>query len=105
MRLGVTFPNFLSTEDQQNLVPIARTADRLGFHSAWANDHLLRLWGIHFMDPMTMVSVAAGATERIKLGTAVLLLPYRIPAVLASAAASLDVLSGGRLILGVGVGW
>jgi len=105
VRLGVTFPNFLSTEDQRHLVPIARAAESLGYDSAWANDHLLRLWGIHFMDPLTMVSVAAGATERIRLGTAVLLLPYRDPVVLASAAASLDVLSGGRLVLGVGVGW
>jgi probable F420-dependent oxidoreductase len=105
MRLGVTFPNFHSTEDQQQLVPIAQTADRLGFDSVWANDHLLRLWGIQFMDAMTMVSVAAGATSRVRLGTAVLLLPYHPPAMLAHACASLDVLSGGRLLLGVGVGW
>jgi probable F420-dependent oxidoreductase len=105
MRVGVTFPNFLSTEDQRQLVPIAQAADRLGFDSVWANDHLLRLWGIHFMDALTMVSVAAGATQRVRLGTAVLLLPHHRAALLAHACASIDVLSGGRLMLGVGVGW
>jgi probable F420-dependent oxidoreductase len=61
--------------------------------------------GMQWLDPLVTLSVIAGATERIRLGTSVLVLPYRNPVNLAAEAAALDVLSGGRFILGVGAGW
>ena len=81
---------------------IAETAEAVGFDSLWAGDH------VAFHQPLLDITVAlttfAAVTERIKLGSGVLLLPLRAPALVAREFASLDYLSGGRVILGVGVG-
>lgn len=81
---------------------IAESAEAAGFDSLWAGDH------IAFHEPLLDVTVAlatfAAATERITLGAGVLLLPLRTPALVAREFASLDYLSGGRTILGVGIG-
>jgi probable F420-dependent oxidoreductase len=81
---------------------VARLAEEAGFDSLWAGDH------ISFQNPLLDVTVALSAfaawTERIQLGAGVVLLPLRSPAVVAKEFASLDYLSGGRVVLGVGVG-
>jgi probable F420-dependent oxidoreductase len=83
----------------------------LGFDSVWASDHVFnvsyvyeRLGNRPYYDPLSILSYVAAITENLVLGTSVLVLPYHNPMRLAKAAATLDVMSGGRLALGVGVG-
>jgi probable F420-dependent oxidoreductase len=93
-----------SKPDPERLVMVAREAETQGFHSVWVPDHVLRVFG-PILDPLTVLSFVAGTTQRIELGTNVLIVPYRRPLILANETASLDALSGGRFILGVGAGW
>jgi len=95
--------------DPSVLVRLGRTAERLGFDRVWANDHpvtpsFLRDERPHHYDALATLSAVAGATRRIGLGTAVIALPLRDPVELAHQASSLDQLSGGRLVLGLGLG-
>ena len=90
---------------------MAQAAERAGFDACFVTDHpmpgdrWLASGGHHTLDPFVALSFAAAATSRIRLHTHVLVLPYRNPFLTAKAAASLDVLSGGRLILGVASGY
>ncbi|MGE3538028.1 MAG: LLM class flavin-dependent oxidoreductase [Candidatus Tectimicrobiota bacterium] len=79
-----------------------RRVERLGYDALWSGDHIIMHSPI--MDVMTVLASFAALTERIKLGTAVYLLPLRHPVATAKQVASLDLLSGGRFIFGVGVG-
>jgi alkanesulfonate monooxygenase len=93
--------------DIQGLYAYAERAEALGFESLWAWDHVLL--GVEpsfpIVDSITMLGAIAARTRTIKLGTGVLVLPLRNPVVAAKALGSLDVISGGRLILGVAAGW
>ena len=80
----------------------ARRVERLGFDALWSGDHLIMYNPI--MDVMTVLATFAAITERVKLGTAVYLMPLRHPIAIAKQVTSLDLLSGGRFIFGVGVG-
>lgn len=80
----------------------AQRAEALGFDSLWVGDHIA--FHVPIADSLTTLAFAAGVTERIALGTAVYLLPLRHPTLIAKSTATLDLLSGGRLVLGVGVG-
>jgi probable F420-dependent oxidoreductase len=124
MRLGVSLPNVGLDHGKETLLPVAEAAERLGFDSVWAAHHVLMPYeraseypykrsgtemamtpGMQWLDPIVTLSTVAATTERVKLGTSVFVLPYRDPVTLAAELAALDVLSSGRLILGVGVGW
>jgi probable F420-dependent oxidoreductase len=91
---------------------VAARAERLGYHSLWTFQRLLvgvdqRLDPVYasVLDPLVALGYAAALTRRVRLGVAVVNLPFVSPAYLAKQAASLDVLSGGRLDLGLGTGW
>jgi probable F420-dependent oxidoreductase len=115
MELGLLLPSGLAQLDTGGAIPdgavpggavpglveIARTAERLGFDSVWVGDSLSRAR----VEPLTLLAAVAQATERITLGTAVLIPAYRNPAQAALTLSSLDLLSGGRLTLGVGAGF
>jgi len=79
-----------------------RTCEALGYESAWVQDQTVGT--MQTLDPLTLLAYAATVTERMRLGVSVLVLPLRNPLNLAKTAATLDRLSGGRLIVGVGVG-
>ena len=108
---GVMYPvPFVAPED---FVRVAVDCERLGYHSVWGNDHITTQHYVrelfpgnppNFYELMTVLSFCAAATKTIKVGTAVAVLPMRDPFWLAKQAATIDQLSGGRLILAVGIG-
>jgi probable F420-dependent oxidoreductase len=111
MRIGISLLNNWGIEDAQALVGLATRAEALGFDSVWVHDHVFnvghvfdRIGGRPYYEPLTLLSYVAARTERVRLGTSVLVLPYHNPIRLAKTAATLDVLSGGRLVMGIGVG-
>jgi len=111
MKLGFSLLNNWGVGDAQALVDLACRAEELGIDSVWVHDHVFnvghvfdRIGGKPYYEPLTLLSFVAARTRRVRLGTSVLVLPYHNPVRLAKAAATLDVLSGGRLIMGVGVG-
>jgi probable F420-dependent oxidoreductase len=97
----------------EDFVRVAIDCERLGYHSVWGNDHITTQHYVrelfpgkppNFYELMTVLSFCAAATKTIKVGTAVAVLPMRDPFWLAKQAATIDQLSGGRLILAVGIG-
>lgn len=128
-RIGINLPAYAQEDpgDWSHLLDCARAADMTGVDRVVVTDHVVygnnqqayarpelggRAGGKqptgpdgHWLEPMTVLSVACGLTSQVRLGTTILLAALRRPVVLAKAATTLDVLSGGRLDLGVGVGW
>ena len=125
MQFGVLLPQFgalaRSADVQHRIRAVAQTAERLGYDVLWTAEHIIfpqtigtpYPYGGRFPYPVTdpildivaTLSYVAAITSRIRLGSSVLVLPYRNPLVLAKELASLDVLSEGRLLLGVAAGW
>lgn len=98
VRCGVV----MTAQDRATVLRLAKAYESAGFDSIWVGDHVS--FYIPILESLTLLSFVAGVTERIRLGTSVYLLPLRHPTTTAKVASTLDVLSGGRLTLGVGVG-
>jgi probable F420-dependent oxidoreductase len=124
VRIGVALPSVGLEHDRRFILDVARAAEDGGLDSVWTVDHVVLPYEresrypyqrsgtevafdpqVNWLDPLVTLSLVAGVTERVKLGTSILVLPYRNPVVVAGQVASLDVLSAGRFILGVGAGW
>lgn len=104
VRFGVFLPSFAASAplDPGLIRRVATRAEELGFDHLWVGDHFV--WNVGMLAPMQVLSHVASVTSTIRLGTGVYLLPLRHPSITAKDVASLDVLSGGRVILGVGAG-
>jgi probable F420-dependent oxidoreductase len=122
MKLGFSLPTAGDWATPENQIRVAREAEALGYHSLWVFQRLLypleprneyppvpgKVWPKPFervLDPIVTLAYVAAATTRIRLGTSVLIMPFYTPVVLAKQLATLDVLSGGRLDVGLGIGW
>jgi probable F420-dependent oxidoreductase len=111
-RFGVFLPSYIwegdGPERARGITEFARVVEDLGFDSLFVTDHLLaakRFYSVSFLEPLTALAVAAGATQRVRLGTSILIMPLRHPVILAKELATLQFLSGNRVVLGAGVGW
>src|SRR5258708_25147707 len=96
---GPRFGVGLGPQTLPDCIEFVRLAEELGFDSYWANDHPTRT-----ADPWNVLTALAATTKRIRLGSLVSCVYYRNPVVLARQAADVDRLSGGRLVLGIGIG-
>jgi len=111
MQFGIHLPQIGRKAGPEAIRRAAQQAEALGYDDVWVNDHLAVPADApyppspSFYEPVITLTWAAAATERVRLGTSVLVLPLRHPVHLAKELATLDLLSGGRLILGAGVGW
>lgn len=123
MKIGAKLPNSGSLPLERGIPQMAIALERAGFASLWVSDHIVlprtiaspypfaadgrATWpsDTPYLDAMIALALAAASTERVRLGTAVLVLPLRHPVIFAKQAASIDAASGGRLEIGVGAGW
>jgi probable F420-dependent oxidoreductase len=111
MKLGIHLPHIGRKAGPDSIRRTAIQAEELGFDDVWVSEHIIvpKDGGYppsaNFWDPVLTLTWAAAVTKRVRLGTSVLVLPLRHPLPLAKELATLQNLSGGRLILGAGVGW
>jgi probable F420-dependent oxidoreductase len=111
MQFGVHLPSNHGWDHIEDLLDLARLSEELGYESVWASQHVFhagyladRLGERPYYAPLPLLAAVAAATTRVRLGTSVLVLPFHHPVMLAKELATLDVVSGGRLTVGVGVG-
>lgn len=121
MRIGFHLPQWGDGATRDGVVAVARKVEEVGLDAVWVADHVVlptastsrypyseeTPFGPEdgFLEALTTLAVVAGATERVRLGTSVLVMPMRHPVLTAKVAATIDVLSGGRLVLAMGAGW
>lgn len=111
-RFGVFLPSFIwegdGVERARGIKDFSRQAEDLGYESIFITDHLFaakQFYSVNFLEPISALSTVAGVTEKVKLGTSVMVLPIREPVLLAKQLATLHFLSAGRAVLGAGIGW
>lgn len=110
MNFGVVLPTYGKNASRLAIVDTALAAEELGFDSVWVTDHLAlpqadaERFG-HIFEAITTLSYLAASTRRVRLGISTLVLPQRNPLEIGKELATLDALSGGRLILTAGIGW
>ncbi|HEY8171847.1 MAG TPA: LLM class F420-dependent oxidoreductase [Dehalococcoidia bacterium] len=123
MEIGIHIPQVGPNASRETVGEFARAADEAGFDGIWVFDHVVLQRNqeskypysadgnmgfpptMDFLEPLTLLAYLAGITKRAKLGTSVLVLPMRQPVLHAKIMATIDHLSGGRFVLGAGVGW
>ena len=123
MKIGFAVPNLGGLATAEGMIQVAERADQLGFDTLWITDHVVvprepssrypysesgRLPvdpDGNYFEPLASLAYLGGRTRRIRLGTSVLIAPYRNPVVTAKMLSSLDALSGGRVTIGIGAGW
>jgi probable F420-dependent oxidoreductase len=123
MEIGLHVPQVGPLASRDNIAAFARAADDAGFDGLWVFDHVVLQKEqqstypyspdgtlgfpptMDFLEPLTLLAFLAGHTKRARLGTSVLVLPMRQPVLHAKIMATIDALSGGRFVLGAGVGW
>lgn len=110
MKFGFILPNFGAIASGDAIRRCAALAEELGFDSIWTTDHVLMPASMpepygNLVESLVALTVAATVTQRVQLGTSIVVTPQREPVLLAKQLASIDAISGGRLILGAGVGW
>ncbi|MGA1974855.1 MAG: TIGR03619 family F420-dependent LLM class oxidoreductase [Conexivisphaerales archaeon] len=110
MRFGVCIPNFGDHLSPESIREVCLAAEEVGYDSVWTTDHLVTPSGTsspykNSYESVTVLAYAAAVTRRVALGTSIIVLPMRDPVLLAKQLATVDQLSGGRLIAGLAVGW
>jgi probable F420-dependent oxidoreductase len=111
MEFGICIPHYGKPIDIPKILDTVRRAEELEFDSIWVTDHILVpqtleiIYRDHMLEPLALLSHVAALTRRVKIGTSVIILPYRNPIVVAKMLATIDQLSAGRLIFGAAVGW
>ena len=111
LKVGVVLPTYRALANAENIVRAVALSESLGFDSVWVTDHIvvpsasLEAFGPTFFEAMTVMSYVAGITRTVQIGAAILIVPYRHPVLLAKMLATADQLSGGRVVLGAGLGW
>lgn len=111
MKLGICVPHYGRPIEVDRMLAVARHTEEAGLDSVWVTDHVIVprdvdvIYREHMLDPLAMLPWLAAVTDRLLIGTSVIILPYRSPIPVAKLLASVDVLSGGRLIVGAAIGW
>src|SRR5205814_2563929 len=111
MKLGICVPHYGRPIEVDRMLGIVRHTEEVGLDSVWVTDHVIVprdvdvIYREDMLDPLAMLPWLAAVTERLLIGTSVIILPYRSPIPVAELLASVDVLSGGRLIVGAAIGW
>ncbi|MCL4241828.1 MAG: LLM class F420-dependent oxidoreductase [Dehalococcoidia bacterium] len=110
MRYGVAIPQANQFAAPEALRAMARAVEDIGFDSIWVSDHVIVPEGSSYIpefmtEPLAVLSYLAAETTHITIGTSVLIVPYRDPVFTAKFLSSVDYLSSGRLVVGVGSGW